>query len=120
MVVKRCDAGVTSGLLQLMAIIVLGVRVPHCLPVCIDWCPADVQPLPSCSHAVEPSATLCSASTAAAYVVAAVGAGLALTSGLVGVAMSRDPNGNDDDEPLLDGVAADMATSHPADGHVTQ
>jgi len=57
----------------------------------------------------------CIANTAAAYVIAAVGAGLALTSGLVGVAMSRDP---DDDEPQLDGVA-DLVTSQPTDDHVT-
>jgi len=35
----------------------------------------------------------------------------------VGVAMSRDPNG-DNDEPLLDGVA-DFVASHPTDSHVT-
>jgi len=107
-----------SGLLQLVGVIVCGINVAHSLPVCIDLCPADDQPLPTCLAAVLPFATAnCQARTASAYVIAAVGAGLALTSGLVGVVMSRDANGDDDDEPLLDGVA-DMVTSYPAEGHV--
>jgi len=106
------------GLLQLVGVILCGVRLPHCLPVCIEFCPADAQPLPSCIAAILPPTTQCHASTTSAYVIAAIGAGLAITSGLVGVAMSRDPNG-DDDELLLDGVA-DFVTSQPADGHVTE
>jgi len=65
-----------------------------------------------------PPTTPCHATTTSAYVIAAIGAGLAVTSGLVGVAMSRDPNG-DDDELLLDGVA-DVIATQPADGHVTE
>ena len=111
------DVIVTSGLLQLVAVILCGVHVSYSMPVCIESCPAADQPLPSCIASVLPSTTHCHASTAYGYIISAVGAGLALTSGLVGVAMSRDPNG-DDDEPLLDGVA-DFVTSQPTDSHVT-
>ena len=108
----------TSGLLQLVGVIVCGINVPHCLPICIEFCPAAAQPLPSCLAIILPSTSQCHASTTSAYVIAAVGAGLAITSGLVGVALSRDPNG-DDEELLLDGVA-DFVTSQPEDCHVTQ
>jgi len=107
---------VTSGLLQLVAVILCGVNVPHCLPVCIEFCPA--QPLPSCLAHILPTTARCHASTTSGYIIAAIGAGLAITSGLVGVAMSRDPNG-DDDELLLDGVADHVATQ-PTDSHVTE
>jgi len=106
-----------SGLLQLVAVIFCGINVCYSLPVCINFCPAYDQPLPTCPVDVLPSTTQCQASTASGYVIAAVGAGLALTSGLVGVAMSRDQNG-DDDEPLLDGVA-DVVTSEPTDSSIT-
>jgi len=98
-----------SGLLQLAAVIMCGVNISPGLPVSIDSCPPTAQP--------RRSSALCQARTASSYVIAAVGAGVALTSGLVGVATSRDPNG-DDDEPLLDGVA-DFVASHPPNGHVT-
>jgi len=105
-------------LLQLVAVILCGVKVPHSLPICIDFCPASAQPLPSCLAAailLPP----CRATTTSTYVIASVGAGLAVTSGLVGVAMSRDSNG-DDDELLLNGVADVVATQQPADDHVTE
>ena len=108
----------TSGLLQLIAVILCSVNVSHSLPVCIESCPSSTQPLPSCLAAILPSTTQCHADTTSGFVIAAIGAGLALTSGLVGVAMSRDPNGDDDDEPLLDGVA-DFVASPPAENHVT-
>jgi len=108
---------VTSGLLQLVGVILCGINVYHGLPVCVESCPASSQPLPSCLATVLPSTTQCRANTASGYVIAAIGAGLAFTSGLVGVAMLRHPNGEDDDEPLLDGVE-DFVTSQPAGGHV--
>jgi len=109
---------VTSGLMQLVGVILCGVNVYHGLPVCVESCPASSQPLPSCLAAVLPSTAQCQANTASGYVIAAIGAGLAFTSGLVGFAMLRHPNGDDYDEPLLDGVA-DFVTSQPAGGHVT-
>jgi len=105
------------GLTQLVGVILCGINVSQSLPVCIDPCPTVSQPLPSCLAAVLPSTTHCHTRTASAYVIAAIASGLTLTSGLVGVAMSRDPNG-DNDEPLLDGVA-DFVASHPTDSHVT-
>jgi len=105
------------GFLQLAGVILCAVSVSDCLPVCVESCPASAQPLLSCIAAVLPSTAQCHANTASGYVIAAVGAGLALTSGLVGVAMARDPNG-DDEEPLLDGDA-DFAASQPADDHAT-
>ena len=127
-----------SGLLQLAGVILCGINVSHGLPVYIHSCPTlppqninsisslytSRQPLPFhlASSLPPPSSTavLCYPRTASAYLVAAVGAGLALSAGLVGVAMmgvvgSRDP----DDEPLLDGVA-DFVTSQPTQNHVTE
>jgi len=108
---------VWSGLLQLAGVIVCGVNLSYGLPVSIDSCPLITQPLTSPVASLPLSTTQCHARTASAYVIAAVGAGLAVTSGLMGVAMSRDPNG-DDDEPLLDGVA-DFVASQPIDNRAT-
>jgi len=106
-------------LLQLGGVILCGVSISTSLPACVEFCPAVDQPLESCLAAILPSTPQCHANSASGYVIAAVGAGLAFTAGLVGVALLRQPNG-DDDEPLLDGVG-NLVTSQPiTSSHVTQ